>query len=377
LESLPKNKKKVVFLDEFPWICNHRSGFLQAFEYFWNDYAVNKNITIIICGSSTSWMMKYVLNNKGGLHNRITKYIKLRPFTLGETERYFQAKGMRISQFEISKLYMALGGVPYYLNEVKPGFSSIQNIDQILFSENSTLKNEFGNLYKALFDNYSVYEEVIKVLSTKRTGLSRLEIIKYTKITNGGGLTKILNELEEYDFIQNYVPFGNEKRDGLYRLIDEYSMFYYQFNPNKNNEGTFLGLNDSSKMKAWWGFAFETLCLKHTKEIKDALKIGGIFTTESSYYIKGSETETGFQIDLLINRNDNCINICEMKYSQDLYEVTKIDAEKIRIRREQFRKKANIKKQLFNTLITTYGLKTGMYSAETFENTITLEQLFG
>jgi uncharacterized protein len=250
LESLPKNKKKVVFLDEFPWICNHRSGFLQAFEYFWNDYAVNKNITIIICGSSTSWMMKYVLNNKGGLHNRITKYIKLRPFTLGETERYFQAKGMRISQFEISKLYMALGGVPYYLNEVKPGFSSIQNIDQILFSENSTLKNEFGNLYKALFDNYSVYEEVIKVLSTKRTGLSRLEIIKYTKITNGGGLTKILNELEEYDFIQNYVPFGNEKRDGLYRLIDEYSMFYYQFNPNKNNEGTFLGLNDSSKMKA-------------------------------------------------------------------------------------------------------------------------------
>jgi uncharacterized protein len=190
------------------------------------------------------------------------------------------------------------------------------------------------------------------------------------------GLTKILNELEEYDFIQNYVPFGNEKRDGLYRLIDEYSMFYYQFNPNKNNEGTFLGLNDSSKMKAWWGFAFETLCLKHTKEIKDALKIGGIFTTESSYYTKGSETETGFQIDLLINRNDNCINICEMKYSQDLYEVTKIDAEKIRIRREQFRKKANIKKQLFNTLITTYGLKPGMYSAETFENTITLEQLF-
>ncbi len=376
LKTLPKNKKKVVFLDEFPWISNHRSGFLQAFEYFWNDWAVDQNITVIICGSSTSWMIKYVMNNKAGLHNRITKYIKIKPFTLKETEQYFIAKGMPISKFEIAKLYMAIGGIPYYLNEVKKGYSAIQNIDQILFSEKSTLKNEFNNLYKALFDNYLNYELVIKAISSKRIGISRYEIIKLTKITNGGGLSKILNELEECDFIQNYVPFGKEKRDGLYRLIDEYSMFYYQFNPHKNIEGSFISLNESPKMNAWAGFAFETLCLKHTKEIKEALKIAGIFSKESSYNSKGNEDEIGVQIDLLIDRNDNCINICEIKYSQDLFELSKIEAEKIRKRKEIFRKKAKVKKQLFNTLITTYGLKPNMYSIETFENTIVLDQLF-
>ena len=376
LSRIKSKKKKVIFLDEFPWIDSHKSGFLPAFEYFWNDWAVDQNIIIVLCGSSTSWMIKNVLNNKAGLHNRITKYINLAPFTLKETKQLLLAKGMPLPHYEIVQIYMALGGVPYYLNEVRKGESAKQNIDRILFSEKSSLKNEFKNLYKALFDNYENYESIVKVLATKRKGLTRQEIIEATDISNGGGLTRMLTELEESSFIKSFQPFAKEKKDMLYRLVDEYSVFYFQFNPQKNPVGSFTKISTTPKYKSWAGFAFESVCIKHSHRIRRALGVSGIFSQESSYYFKGSRREEGLQIDMLIDRSDNCINICEMKFYGSEYELSKKEAEVLRKRREIFRTKTATKKYLINTLVTTYGLKANQHSAGIIDKVVVLDQLF-
>jgi uncharacterized protein len=376
LISIKGPKKKVVFLDEFPWLDSHKSGFLSAFEFFWNDWAVDQNITVIVCGSSTSWMLANVLNNKAGLHNRITKYIRLEPFTLRETQQLLHIRGIKLPNYEIIQLYMALGGVPYYLNEVENGESVIQSIDRILFSEKSTLKNEFQNLYRALFDQYEKYELVVKALSMKQKGLTRQEIIESTKISNGGGLTRILTELEECSFIKSFQPFGKEKKDLVYRLIDEYSLFYFQFHPNKKPVGSFIQMSNTAKYKTWAGFAFESLCIKHVHQIKQALGIGGIYSTESSFYSKGTTDEVGFQIDMLIDRNDNAINLCEMKFYATEYELSKKEAEKLRTRRELFRTKTQTQKYLINTLMTTFGLKANEHSASTVDKVLKMDALF-
>ena len=375
LISIKNPQKKVVFLDEFPWMDGHKSGFLSAFEFFWNDWAVDQNITIILCGSSTTWMLNNVLNNTAGLHNRITKYIRLEPFTLRETQQLLHTKGIKLPNYEIVQLYMALGGVPYYFDEVVKGESVVQNIDRILFSEKSTLKNEFQNLYRALFDQYEKYELVVKALSLKQKGLTRQEIIEATKISNGGGLTRILTELEECSFVKSFQPFGKEKKDLIYRLIDEYSLFYFQFNPNKKPVGSFMQMSSSAKYKTWAGFAFESVCIKHIHQIKQALGIGGIYSTESSFYSKGSADEEGFQIDMLIDRSDNAINLCEMKFYATEYELTKKEAEKLHKRRELFRTKTQTKKYLINVLVTTFGLKTNEYSASAVDKSLKMDAL--
>ena len=227
-----------------------------------------------------------------------------------------------------------------------------------------------------MFDQYEKYELVVKTLSLKQKGLTRQEIIEATKISNGGGLTRILTELEECSFIKSFQPFGKEKKDLIYRLVDEYSLFYFQFNPNKKPVGSFIQMSNTAKYKTWAGFAFESVCIKHVHQIKQALNIGGIYSTESSFYSKGNDAETGFQIDMLIDRSDNAINLCEMKFYATEYELSKKEAEKLCTRRELFRTKTQTKKYLINTLMTTFGLKANEHSASAVDKSLKMEALF-
>ena len=371
-------KKKAIFLDEMPWMATQRSGFLSAFEYFWNDWAVDQNIVVVICGSAASWMIKNIVHNKGGLHNRITRYIKLQPFTLAETESYFKARSIRLPHYEILQIYMAIGGVPYYLKEINPGESAIQNIDRICFSNRATLKDEFDKLYSSLFTNYEAHLKIIKALAKKRKGLTRNQISKAISATSGGGLTRTLRELEESSFIASYPAFGKSQRDMLYRLTDEYSIFYLQFISKQKMAGknVWLTLSQSSKYKAWAGFAFEGVVIKHAPRIKKALNIEGIYTEQSTYSANGTKHKEGFQIDLLIDRNDNAINICEIKFYNNDLNLSKKDIEKLRNRRELFRQDTKTKKLLQNTIITTYGFKHNQYSIGTIDQVILMDKLF-
>ncbi len=372
------SEKKVVFLDELPWMATHKSGFLNGLSYFWNSWAVKQNIVVVICGSAASWMIQKVVNNKGGLHNRITKQIQLNPFTLNETEAFLQARNIHFDRYQIIQLYMALGGIPHYLKEIKGGKSAIQNINQICFVPNARLKNEFLRLYPALFANAERHISVIRALATKWHGLTRTQIAQLSGLVEGGNLSRVLEELIHAGFISNYRPFGKKKKSKLYRLTDEYSLFYLKFIEGQEHEGNDVWhhLSQTQLYKTWSGFAFENMCLQHIPQIKKALGISGIYSLSSSFYHKGNETSAGAQIDLLIDRNDHVINLIEVKYYNEAFSIDKGYAENLRNKRRVFREVTQTKKQLFFILISTFGLIPNSHSMELISKELTMDDLF-
>ncbi len=372
-----KQKRKVIFIDELPWFDNPKSGFLSAFEYFWNHIAsARKDVMLIICGSSASWIIHKLINNKGGLHNRVTQKIKLDPFTLYETEQLLMQKGIKWNQHQIAEAYMAFGGIPYYLQAIRKGLSVTQCIDELFYSKNGLLRSEFSNLYKSLFKHADNYMAVVKALSKKAKGLTRAEIIQIAKLPNGGGLTKVLHELEQCDFIRKYHLINTKKKDALYQLTDFYTLFYYNFIEKLNdlNATNWITQLDSATHRAWSGYAFEQLCLLHAKQIKSALGIAAIYTEISGWRSKNQEKNA--QIDLVIDRKDSCINLCEMKFASKTYTIDKKYAENIQNKIGVFKQETNTKKAIFFTMVTTYGVSNNNYAQQWVSNHITLSQLF-
>lgn len=377
LQTLPKDKKQVIFFDELPWLATHKSKFLQAFGYFWNNWAWQQNLVVVICGSAASWMIQKVVNNTGGLYNRITKRIYLQPFTLSETEAYLKDKRLKFTRYQTVQLYMALGGIPHYLKEVKRGKSAIQNINDICFSKNGLLRDEFLRLYPSLFPNADKHFKVIRALAEKRDGLTRQEIIKQTKLKDGGGLTTVLDELSHSGFITPYRTF-RKKKGKIYRLTDEYSLFYLKFIENKELEGEDIWqhLSQTQAYKTWSGYAFENICLKHIPQIKKALGISGIYSLSSSFYKKGTATQKGVQIDLLIDRNDQAINLFEIKFYNKKFTINKAYAETLRRKMWHFEEITKTNKQLTWVFISTYGLQQNEYSLDMIHKSLTLDDLF-
>lgn len=370
--------KQVVFFDELPWIDSVRSNFLEELGYWWNDWASYQNIVVVVCGSAASWMLKKLINHKGGLHNRVTQKINLKPFTLSETKFYLESLNIHWDDYQIIQFYMSVGGIPTYLQEAKQGETPTQTIDRAFFTKDGSLRYEFTNLYAALFDNYQNHIAIIKILAEKWWGMTRQEIITKSKFNDGGGLSKILEELEASSFIMKIPCFQKKTKDFVYRLTDEYSLFYLKFIEGKAILGKNIWLKQSSeeKYKIWVGYAFENLCIKHAEAIKIALNILGIYTETSSYFHKGNEESDGFQIDMLIDRADRAINLCEIKFNKDDLPMTDEMATHLRQRRERFRTITKTKKALFNTLITTYGVKHSKNSWSQIDHVITMDKLF-
>jgi uncharacterized protein len=363
LMGKPKKKKRVLFFDEFPWLASNSNEFLKVFDNFWNSWAIDQNLIVVICGSSASWMITNIINNTGGLHNRITQNIHLYPFTLCETEKYFLAKNINIPKQNLIALYMATGGIPYYLKEIQKGDTTVQSINKMYFGKKASLKNEFDNLYKALFSNYEKHILVIRALASRWMGLTRTEIVEHTNLETGGAISAILNELETSGFIQSIRPFGKQQRGTLYRLTDEYSLFYIHFiEPNQHIENYWIKKYNTPTVKTWQGYAFENICLKHIDGIKLALGISGILTSESSFYKRKDADAAGCQIDLLIDRADNAINICEMKFYEGAYTLTEENVKALQQKRNIFQEKTKTKKQLFLTLVAADGITDNKYN---------------
>lgn len=379
LESKKKRKKKLIlFFDELPWLATKKSGFLRAFGFFWNNWATKNNVIVVICGSAASWIIEKVVKDKGGLHNRITKRINVKPFNLAETKTFFKSRNVKLNHYHTVLIYMIMGGIPHYLKEVKSGKSAVQNIDDICFSNEGLLTDEFVNLYPALFEQADNHIAVIRALATKKQGLTRQKIIETAKLPQGGGTSKVLNELLYSGFISEYYPFGKKRRDMLYRLTDEYSLFYLNFieKRKRNVQGAWQALSQTSTFKAWSGYAFESLCLKHIDAIKSALKISGIYSEASGFIHQGNDVMSGAQIDLLIDRNDQVINLCEIKFYKTTYSITKSYAEQLRNKIAVFSQVSKTKKQIFLTMITTFGVTENKYSQELTDHNLTMDILF-
>jgi len=376
LENKKNKGRIVVFFDELPWLDNSKSGFLSAFEYFWNTYASSDDkIFLVVCGSATSWITNKILRNRGGLHNRVTHQICLNPFTLHETEKFLQSRNIVLDRYQIAECYMIMGGIPYYIEQLQKNKSIYQNVDNLLFNNSGVLRNEFEKLYASLFRNSEKYVEIVEALSSKNKGLSREEIVKITGVADGGTLTKMLEELELCDFIHSYYSFGKQKKNRLYQLVDFYSLFYLNFIKNQpaTDENYWTNIIDNSSHRAWSGYAFEQLCLMHAPQIRRKLGISGVLTYSSSW--RSKDSELGAQIDLVIDRRDRVINLCEMKYADNEFTITKEYDKVLRNKRSVFKEETRTSKTVHTTMITTYGVKHNEYWS-TIQSEVILDDLF-
>ncbi len=368
--------RQVVFIDELPWLDTARSRFIPAFEHFWNGWAAKRdNVMLIVCGSATSWMEDNLINNKGGLYNRLTHEIKLSPFSLAECEQFFKAKQMNMSRYEIAQVYMVFGGIPHYLELFEKGLSTPQNIDRILFEKNAKLRNEFDRLFGSLFKNTEDHIAVVRLLAKRRNGYTRQEIVQETGIEQGGNVTLILKGLIESDFITSYIPFG-EKRRERYRLIDPYCLFYLNFIDQQSRiDSQYWEKNyNSPRLNAWRGYAFEELCFSQVDKIKLKLGISGVSTSESSWVVS-VEGKQQMQIDMLINRADNVINLCEIKFYSAPFAIDKQYDAVLRERVQQLIERVPRTKTVHLTFIATFGLKANEYSGQV-QSVVTLDDLF-
>lgn len=375
-DTLTENKKKVLFIDEFPWLDNNKSSFLKAFDHFWNSYCTKRtDLVVVICGSAAAYMINRIIRNKGGLHNRLTQSIKVEPFNLAETETLLKRNKVKLTRYDILLIYMAMGGIPHYLEKIQSGESAVQAIDRLCFEKNGFLRNEFKSVFASLFDQIDNHESIIRLLADVRKGLTRSELLKKSKLPSGGNLTRTLNELEESGFIQQYEPYKGSK-NALYRLTDEYCNFYIKYiEKNKPDpHGTWNKLQNHASFKSWAGFTFETICLKHIYQIKEALKIGGVYSTQGSWVNRN--LGTGAQVDLLIDRDDNVINLCEVKFYVGKFALDKKYTLEMLNKLNTFMEATKTKKSVFLTMITTYGLQDNEYSKQIVQNSVTLEQLF-
>lgn len=386
IDKLGGNKKVILFFDELPWLASQKSAFLQALEHVWNRHlSRNKQIIVIICGSAASWMITNIIHNKGGLHNRVTKKIRLLPFTLSETEEFLKSRNIDLDRKQITELYMATGGVAQYLKYAQRGESAAQIINNMCFNKDGELFGEFERLYRSLFDNYENHLKIIRALSISSTGLTKNELLKLTRLRSGGGSSKLINELEESNFIAYIPAFNKRKTTGKYILLDEYSLFYLTWIDKLPRSGLeapgsdyWLKMRSSRSWSAWSGYAFENICFRHMTKIKTALGIAGINTVESgwSYVPAKNSEEKGAQVDMLIDRADNCINLCEMKYYDTEFLIDRDYATALKNRKDIFRKKTGTRKTLFTTMITIYGAKENEHYLSAVDNQLTVDDLF-
>ncbi len=377
LESIKENKKKIIFFDEMPWFDTKNSDFIIALEHFWNSWATNrKDIVLIACGSAASWMMNKLINHSGGLHNRVTQKMKVEPFSLQEVEALLHKKNCMLNRYQIVELYMAIGGIPYYLDAIKPEFSAAQNIQYLFFDKNAFLANEFSNLYRSLFKKHEIYEKIVEILATRTYGMQRNEIVKLSKISSGGTLSKVLADLQESGFIDAYPSLDNKNKNTVYRLADFYSNFYFKFIKNSlyKGENTWINLLDNPSYRAWQGYTFEQICIDHIIQIKKSLGISGVLSRATAW--RGSIDEQAVQIDLIIDRRDQVINLCEIKFSLHPFVIQKDYAEKLRAKVAVFKQLTQTPKAVFLTLISTYGITQNCHSLGLVQNEVKMDDLF-
>lgn len=376
LAASKQKGRKVIFLDELPWMDTPKSGFIAALEHFWNSWAsACPNIMLIVCGSATSWMINNLIKNKGGLHNRITRRMYIEPFTLSECEAFYKANHIEMSRYQMLESYMILGGIPYYLSLMDKGLSLAQNIDALCFSQNGGLFDEASILYASLFRNAEGHIKVVEALGKKTKGLTREDIIKEAKLPPGGSLTRILEELEQCGFIRSYNAFGKKNRDKLFQLVDFFTLFHLNFmRDNKyNDEHFWTNSIENAKHRAWSGYAFEQVGMAHIRQIKECLGITGVLTGVSSW--RSRESEPGAQIDLLIDRNDNVINLCEIKFSITNFVINKKYEESLRNKKAAFLRETKTRKAIHLTMITTYGITRNEYSGQ-IQSEVQMDDLF-
>lgn len=377
LAEQDSEKRMVVFIDEMPWMDTPRSGFISAFEHFWNGWGAGQdNLMMIVCGSATSWIEDNLINGYGGLYDRTSAEIRLSPFTLKETEQMLLSQDVTLSRYDIVQAYMAVGGIPYYLSYFQPGKSLAQIIDNLFFERKAKLQNEFERLFNSIFTSPERFKVIVRLLAKRHIGYSRDEISKLTGIPAGKDLSKALKTLEASDFIIKYKPFENDGKHLVYRLTDHFCLFYLKFVDGASRSADYWQRHENAPgVNSWRGIAFEEVCLSHMPQLKFALGISGVGVEASPWTLRGTEDQEGMQIDLILERQDRVVNLCEMKFSVGEYEVDKAYEMRLRSRLQTIQQMVNRRQNVQMILVTTFGLKHGIHSG-IFQQTVCIDELF-
>ncbi len=384
IQNIKPSIKFVLFIDELPWLASPKSGFLSALDYLWNRHLSRlPNVFLIVCGSSAHWIIKKIINDKGGLHGRLSAQIPLQAFTLSETEQFLGSQDVRLKRKQIVEIYMALGGVAKYLTNIPTAKSPAQIINELCFSPAGLLFAEFSKLYKSLFNSADKHIAIVRVLAKKHCGMTKEELLEATHMTKGGGATDILHELEEAGFIMSIPAFGKSSKNHLFRLVDEYSLFYLNWIEGvkgsvlKNFDAEYWNkMSQTQLWHVWAGHAFENVCLKHAGKIKEALGLGGVMTKEGYFKQKASKRIEGAEIDLIIDRADNCINLCEIKFCKEEFIVSKSYCADLERKKRVFQQVTGTKKTVFLTMITPFGIKETENTLGVIDQQLTLDVLF-
>ena len=386
LQAVPKSKKVVVFLDELPWMTTKRSGLLQSLDYYWNlHWSKLTNLVLVVCGSAASWMLEKLIYAKGGLHKRITRKILLEPYNLKETEQFLKSRGIRMNQKQILDIYMAIGGIPFYLKGVKNGLSAAENINALCFEKNGLLFDEFNHLFTSLFEKAEVNLSIVREIVKYGNKISREELIKATGIKSGGTLNKRLKELEAAGFVQSFLPYERIARDHHYRVSDEFSLFHLKWiepflkaKKVEHEHAYWQYMAKTPAVLSWAGLAYEAICFKHIAQVRKALGLLKVSCKIGSwqYIPKRGSKEDGVQVDLLFDRQDGAITFCEIKYNEKPFLIDKTYARKLLQKMDLFEHHFKTTKQLILALITTMGLKKSLWSKEIVQKEVTLKDLF-
>jgi len=386
IDKINKNKRVILFFDELPWLASRKSGFLSALEYFWNTHwTYRKKLILIVCGSAASWMLEKVVYTKGGLHNRISDHILLKPFNLHEVQLYLKHQKHELTEQQILQLYMVTGGVPHYLSKIKKNLSVTQNIDALCFDKGGLLFNEFDQLFHSLYEEPEIYISIIRNIAKKASGISRDELIeKLDSISTGGRLTKKLTNLEHSGFITHFVPMEHARKGFHYKITDEYVLFYlswiepYRKKTRGSLGGYWTTLRHTPAWHTWAGYAFEAVCFKHIESIIQALKIEKIHSDFGSwiYAPKKGQEEQGTQIDLLFDRDDDSITLCEIKHTEKVFSITKSYIKELKNKKIIYQEKTKTKKQIFWCLVTSNGVVENDYFKELAADTVSVADLF-
>lgn len=382
LTKTKSKKKKVLFFDELPWMDTKGSKFLEAFEWFWNGWgSAREDLLLIVCGSATNWIINKLFKHKGGLYNRAGTKMFIRQFTLAETEQYLHKKGIEYERYDIAQIYMMMGGIPYYLKQLEPGRTLADNIDNCFFRTNGKLWDEFDNLYETLFAESEIYVRIVEALAGKMIGLTREEIISITKLPDNGMTSKALKDLVKCGFVRSYQYYGHKTKGQTFQLADFYTMFYFRFIRDYygQDEHLWTHLLDNPKKNAWLGYSFEQLIKEHIEQVKNALGIGSVLTTQSSWYADKRDIDddniSGAQIDLLIDRRDKAINVCEAKFYSGEFSIDKEYSLNLRNKIAAFKSVTKTRKAIVPTMITTFGVKHNAYSGNV-QQEVVLDDLF-
>lgn len=384
IDQQPKKSKPfAIFLDELPWLATPKSGLLQALDHFWNtEWSSRSHLKLFVCGSAASWILDNIVNTTGGLHNRLTATIRLKPFTISEVSEFLASRSIHLSAMQILDLYLVMGGIPFYLKAVEKGLSAVQNINQLCFTADGVLYEEFNRLYSSLFKNGEAIVRIIRAIAKHPHGVDQAALEKNLKLSaSGGSLTRKLEELEAAGFVISFIPYGHAKKGIYYRVIDEYSLFYLNWIEPVTNRIKISSAQanywqskfQTAQWKSWVGNAFEAFCYKHIDQIARALKIHTGFTIGTWRYMPKAKEEKGAQIDLILDRDDGIISIVEIKYSQNLFRITKQYATELGDKIDIFREQLKIKKEIFLAMITTSGLLQNNYSDQLVKGEIILK----